>query len=454
MGLLDRFRRARRPQVAVFGLDGVSFGLIEALTRSGDMPFLARLRERGTTAAMRSTIPTISSVSWTGFMTGTNPGKHGIYGFTDVKPGTMTLYFPNYANVRAPTLWDVAGRAGRRSIVINIPNTYPARELNGVLVSGFVAINMERAVYPPTLLPLLRERGYRIDVDYQNANERAEAFFADCAATLDARRAVLRHCLTDEPWDLFIGCITETDRLHHYFWDQYADPDAPHHGRFLDFYRRLDRVLEELIGALPEGCPVFIVSDHGHTLIEHEFYPNVWLREQGLLACKTATPKSVADLDPATKVFALDPGRIYLHRRGRFPLGTVEDGAEAEDLLARVSEGLAAVRADGTAHAAPVSRVYRRDELYAGPCLAAAPDLVLHFHPGFDIKGAMGKTSLFGRSPLTGMHTYDDSLFFVNRRGVSVPELSILHLAPTILRLLGVDPPADLDAPALRLDGV
>src|SRR5262249_13727367 len=148
----------------------------------GVTPNLGRLLASGTAAPMRSSIPVISSVSWTGFMTGKNPGKHGVYGFTDLKPGTLTMFFPNFGNVRADTLWDVAGRAGKRAIVMNIPNTYPARQLNGMLVSGFVAINLQRAVYPAELLPRLESAGYRIDVDYVNADQRPEAFFADLDA--------------------------------------------------------------------------------------------------------------------------------------------------------------------------------------------------------------------------------------------------------------------------------
>jgi predicted AlkP superfamily phosphohydrolase/phosphomutase len=74
-----------------------------------------------------------------------------------------------------------------------------------------------------------------------------------------------------------------------------------------------------------------------------------------------------------------------------------------------------------------------------------APELVLHFAPGYDPKGALARTELFGRSALTGMHTWDDSLFFVNRPGVATDELDIVDLAPSILTLLGVPPPDDMD---------
>lgn len=431
----------------VIGLDGVGLPLVEQLMARGDMPAFARLCERGTLAPMLSTIPTVSSVSWTGFMTGRNPGKHGIYGFTDVRPGTLSLFFPNYGDVRCQTLWDVLGAAGRRAVVVNIPNTYPARPIAGVLISGFVAVNIERAVQPPTLLPFLQSAGYRIDVDYLNANERAEAFFQDLEATLAARRRVLRHLLCEEQWDLFVGVITETDRLHHYFWDQYLDPAAPYHGRFRDFYRRLDEVIGELASLVPEDVPLFVLADHGHTLIKREFYPNTWLREKGWLKLRGERPRSLADIDPSSKAFVLDPGRIYLHRRGRFPLGTVDE-QEAEELAEAIAEGLAAVSADGEDGGRPVTAVYRREDLYEGPYLDAAPDLVLHFADGFDIKGAIAKGDLFGRSALTGMHTYADSLFYVSRRGVAVDGLAIIDLAPTLLRLLGVEPPPDMDGRA------
>jgi predicted AlkP superfamily phosphohydrolase/phosphomutase len=433
--------------VAVIGLDGVGLPLVEDLFARGLMPRLAALARGGTIAPMRSSVPVVSSVSWTGFMTGCNPGKHGIYGFTDVKPGTLTMFFPNFGNVRRETLWDVAGRAGKRAIVMNVPNTYPARPLNGVLVSGFVAVNLERAVHPPALLPRLTADGYRIDVDYLNADQRPDAFFDDLRATLDARRKVYLGLLRDEPWDLFVGVITECDRLHHYFWSQYVDAAAPFHDRFLDFYRRLDDVLGALLDALPPGTPTFVVADHGHTLIHREFYPNAWLRTEGLLRTTSTTPKGLADVDPATKAFVLDPGRVYIHRQGRFPLGTVGE-AEAAELLVRIRDGLLALH-DPTpgapAGGRPVPRVFARDELYDGPYVDAAPDLVLDFADGYDPKGALSRPEPFGRSALTGMHTYPDALFVADRPGVPTDGLDIVDLAPTMLALLGVDVPPDLD---------
>ena len=431
----------------MIGLDGVGLPLVRELIDAGVMPALAALVREGTLAPMRSSIPTISSVSWTNFMTGRNPGKHGVYGFTDIRPGTFTMYFPNFGDVKSETLWDVAGKAGKRSIVMNVPNTYPARQLNGMMVSGFVAIKLERAVYPADLIRRLTADDYQIDVDYQNADQRPDEFFGLLDRALQARRRVYLKLLRDEPWDLFIGVVTECDRLHHYFWDQYADPSAPRHGRFLDFYRRLDEVIGEMAAAIPAGTPLFIVADHGHTLIHREFYPNAHLRERGLLRFGAEKPKGLADIDAATRAFVLDPGRVYVHRAGRFPLGTV-GATEADELIARLREeflGLHDDSAGAPAGGRPVPRVWTRDEVYRGPCVDRAPDLVLDFAPGYDPKGALARSEVFGRSALTGMHTFDDSLFFVNRAGVPTDGLDIVDLAPSILTLLGVPPPADMD---------
>jgi predicted AlkP superfamily phosphohydrolase/phosphomutase len=171
-----------------------------------------------------------------------------------------------------------------------------------------------------------------------------------------------------------------------------------------------------------------------------------------LLKFKSETPKSMADFDPASPVFILDPGRIYLNLKGRFAQGVVAPGAEAEALLARVTDGMLGLAYPGPAVGAtrrPVKAVYRREEIYQGPYLDQAPDAVLHFHDGFDIKGAIARTEIFGRSPLTGMHTYDDSLFYVNRPGFPTDALAITDLAPTVLAMLGCSPASPMDGRAL-----
>jgi len=449
---LDRWRKvgAAKPRVAVLGLDGVGTPLVEALTDAGVMPRLAALRRAGTLGRMTSSLPTVSSVSWASVVTGVNPGRHGIFGFTDVTRDGYATTFPNATHLRAPTLWDALGARGKTTVVLNVPGTYPAKDIVGVMVAGFVAVHLERAVRPTSVLDVLRRHDYRIDVDYVNADQRPEAFFTDLFATLAARRRVLHHFLTTSEWDCFLGVVTETDRLHHYFWHAWADVAHPWHQRFLDFYAELDALIGAVADALDDATPLFLVADHGHTAIESECHPNAWLRAEGLLRFTKDQPRSMADLDRTSQVFVLDPGRVYLNLKGRFAEGVVAPGAEAEAVLAQVREGMLGLAYPGpAAEVRPIKAVHARDAIYAGPCVADAPDAVLQSHDGFDVKGALGRTELFGRSALTGMHTYDDALFYVNRPDFPVDGLAITDLAPTVLAMLGCPPVAPMDGRAL-----
>ena len=152
MPRLRQRRGARRPRVFVLGLDGTPGSYLRAETTAGRLPNLAALFADGGPVPLRSSLPSVSSTAWTTFFTGRDPGGHGVFGFMDWA-ASHDLWFPNLEHVTVPTLWDVLGSAGRRSVILNVPGTYPARPLDGVLVSGFVAPRIERAVHPPALLP-------------------------------------------------------------------------------------------------------------------------------------------------------------------------------------------------------------------------------------------------------------------------------------------------------------
>jgi predicted AlkP superfamily phosphohydrolase/phosphomutase len=142
------FKKKKENRVCVIGLDGVPFSLLLDLAKKGIMSAMGRIIDSGHLHRMKASLPEISAVSWTDFMTGVNPGTHGIFGFTDLKPGSYDLRFPNFLNVKAPTIWDTLSEKGKKCIIINQPSTYPARKINGVLISGFVAIELAKAVYP------------------------------------------------------------------------------------------------------------------------------------------------------------------------------------------------------------------------------------------------------------------------------------------------------------------
>lgn len=431
--------RRKKPRVCVVGLDGVPHSLLEKFCREGITPEMDRIVRLGTLRKMKVTLPEISAVSWPSFMTGTNPGAHGIYGFTDLKALNYGLTFPSFRDLKAPTLWDTLGQKKKRSVVVNQPSTYPARPIPGVLIAGFVAIELGRAVHPTLLRPLLEKMEYQIDIDTMKSRDDHEFLMMDLDRTLAGRVRAFEYFWKEIDWDLFEIVITGTDRIQHYLWSAIDDEAHPFHSRVVDYYRKVDAFVGKIFQAFQEVSPFedegdgfFVLSDHGFTGIEQEVYLNRWLVGAGFLSFGKEEPESLADISEKARVFALDPSRIYLHRRGKYPKGRVED-ADAPSLKNEIKAGLESLEHDGKK---VIYRVFDRDEIYSGPALDSAPDLVAVSNYGFDLKGSPKERELFKRTVLEGMHTWDDAFFW--GKDQTPEDLDITHLAGIITqKLLG-----------------
>ncbi|MEW6732613.1 MAG: alkaline phosphatase family protein [Acidobacteriota bacterium] len=441
MGLFDRFKsQSKEKKVVLIGLDGTPYTLLKQFAADGTMPNFAKLAAAGTLRQMDVSIPEVSSTSWTCFYTGMNPARHGIFGFLDLQPNSYKIYFPNSKNVQSPALWDILGNYGKRSIVINVPETYPAKPLNGVLISGFVATDLKKATYPPELLPTLTELQYRLDPDAQKARESKESFLADIFDVFEKRRKTILHLFDREQWSLFIGTVTETDRLHHFMWDAIVDPNHKYHTAFVDFYRRVDGLIGEVYDRLDKETTFMMCSDHGFTSIDQQIYLNYWLKSNGYLSFISEQPKSLEEIAPGTRAFAIDPTRIYINLAGKYPHGCVAHGEEYEKLRTELKSGLLELTYQGRP---VIKKVFMKEEVFQGPLLDQAPDLIVLSHYGFDMKGAVNKQTLMDREIFTGMHTQDDAHLLISRTDLTEKKPHICDITPTILKELGVPLPAD-----------
>jgi predicted AlkP superfamily phosphohydrolase/phosphomutase len=449
MGFLDFFKKKEsRKRVAVIGLDGVPYWLIKDLSKKGHLPNLTSLMQDGFACEMESSMPPVSSVAWTTFMTGVNSAKHGIFGFMERRRESYGIYFPNSSQIQSPTLWDILNGEGKKTVAVNIPQTYPARETNGIIISGFVAVDLEKAVYPPKLVPALKEIGYRIDVDYQEAAEKKDEFFEDLFYTLKKRRETFLYLMNKVQWDLFIGVFTGTDRLQHFFWDDYENPESSLHQLIINYYREIDNIIGEMVKKLDEDTALIIMSDHGFAHLEKEVYLNSWLKKEGLLKLKKNPPVSFEDIDPEnTRAFVLDPSRVYINLKGVMPKGCVEPGAEYEQLIKMLTEEFLSMRDESTSESV-ISHVFRKEDLFSGPFIDKAPDLVLWGSKGYDLKGAISKDEIIGKGKFTGMHTCN-AFFYMRGLGALNTMPHIKDLAPTILKLLNISIPEYMDGKPL-----
>jgi len=437
------FRSRARRRVCVVGLDGVPFGLLQRLAGEGVMPRTAAILRGGGLRRMRASLPPVSSVSWSCFMTGANPAEHGIFGFTDVAGDSYQLRFPTFTDLATPTFWDRLGERGLRSVVINQPATYPAREFPGALVSGFVALQLEKSVWPKEHLPALRRMGYQIDVDVTKARENPAGLLDDLEATLGKRREAARYFWEREEWGYFQLVVTGTDRLHHFLWNAVEQRDHAHHARAMRYYAAVDALIGELWDRFSkgrsgdrEGEGFMLLSDHGFTGVRFDVRLNAWLREKGYLDYVKDDPTSVADIAPATRAFALDPGRICINVKGRFARGCVDE-AEVGALRSEIAERLRALTYEGQS---VIRHVFTREEAFRGPRLDRAPDLVAVSQDGFDLKGTTKGNEVFATTHFQGMHTWDDAFVWslmIGQEASSCPTgLEISELAGAIMGYL------------------
>ncbi len=440
------------PKVLLIGLDGIPCTLLKDYMAKDYLPGFKKILEDGFILhQMDASIPDVSSTSWTSFMTGVNPAEHGIYGFTDLKAKSYQLFVPNSNNIQAPTIWDIIGGTvnGKistlyekyknvadkplRSIVLNVPQTFPALELNGILTAGFVCPDLRKGTYPEKAYDYLQSIGYLPDVDSAKAVDKKEEFFKDIFLALEKRAVAYEHFIKNEQWDFFAGVITETDRLHHFFFDAAHDPAHPDHAVFLRFYLELDRVvgrLYEIFMEMTDGNGLFLtMSDHGFTVLEEEVYMNAWLRKEGLLNLNNRKDY-YERIDAGTKAFAMDPARIYINLEDKYPAGCVSE-REKEGVINGLKERLKTLT-DGSGR--PVIReTFENKELYKGPHSGKGPDLVCLANDGFDLKANLKKDEVFGKGSFTGMHTSYDAHCILPKSVEISRRLHIEHLAGIIL---------------------
>jgi len=401
------------PKTVIIGLDGVPFGMLKDFAEAGVMPNTRRIIRDGFFAPMRSSIPEISSVAWSSIITGTNPGEHGIFGFIDIHPDSYKMKFPNFSDLKQAPFW---GRGRGKSVIMNVPSTYPVSEMNGVHISGFVSIDFEKSVHPKSLIARLKEMDYRLDVDSQKAHSSIDLFLEDLDKTLEARIRAYRYLWEGEDWQTFMLVFTGTDRLMHFLFDAYEDKDHKYHNDFINHFRRIDEVIGEVCSKLTGKDTVMLLSDHGFEALEKDVYVNHLLNSEGFLTFEQNSERKLVNIGAATKAFALDPARIFINQRGKYPAGGVEGGDRVRCL--KDLEGLfGSLQIDGRK---VIKYIYRKEDVYSGPHLDSAPDMILIADKGFNLKGSMAAQQLADKGPFTGKHTYHNAFLLArNKQAVS-----------------------------------
>lgn len=434
MGLFDRLRGNDTPRVAFIGIDGVPHSLLSS--HFDEFEHLSALATDGTAGPIDSIIPPESSACWPAVTTGKNPGKTGVYGFQDRETGSYDTYVPMGEDVQAERVWTSVHEAGGNATVMNVPVTFPPQRELQRMVSGFLSPDLDRAAHPDSLREFLRSINYRIDVDATlGHNVDKTDFINDAHATIDTRMEAFRRFLKADDWDLFFGVFMTPDRVNHFLFDQY-EQEGEYYEEFMDFYRKLDEYIGEIRNLLPEEVTLIVASDHGFTTLDYEVNLNAWLKEEGWLSYRSDDPETLDDISDDTRAYSLAPGRFYLNLEGREPRGTVppsEYDAVRDELAA-------SLRSLTGPNGEPVcKRVIETEDAFRGPHDAIAPDLTIIPEHGFDLKAEFHGDEIFRTGPRTGMHTFDNATFFIDKPDADLADVDLFDITPTILSILDID---------------
>ncbi len=493
-------------RITILGIDGGTFEILLPFAEIGIMPNLARLIKRGTRAELISTFSFLTAPAWTSFMTGKNPGKHDVFDFVRPYRKDVSVQFNNYRSIRSRTIWDILSEKGYRVCALNVPMTYPAPSLNGICISGLGTPGLnERAFHPRELYRELQEElgPYILDVPLEKYGPQdAGTFLDELIECTEVRRRYLLHLFEREQWDLFMAVITGTDRIQHKLWDILAQMAAGSTngdgGELEDRIRRYFLLVDDIIGEMDRRIGkndlFLMMSDHGFGSLDHELTINRWLADRGYFAplrgriflkgiMRTARSTQMRILSKFfpkalernsrkrmqetettrkpriefidwenTRAFSSTRTQqgITINVKGREPHGTVSPGEEYEKLRDQVISELRDL-ADPVTGQKMENLVFRREEVYRGPYVENAPDIVYLFDGGRIIATHQYKSSMFTPTDWklgNGMHRRE-GIFLACGSSVKEGEIlgscDITDVTPTALYYLGVEIPDDMD---------
>lgn len=483
-------------RVIVIGLDGATWNIIEPMVQEGKLPTIDKLMQEGCYGNLESCIPAKTFPAWKCYSTGKNPGKLGVYGFANLVAGSQyRVVFNNSASFKSEELWDILGRNRIDCGVLDMPTTYPPRAINGFMVSN-APPRPSGFVYPEELEREIKDNfDYKTEPDHYFESDR-EAAIRDCLAIIDQRFEVASYLLKKLDPLFFHLTIFEIDTMQHYTRDKPLE----------DAWISIDNGIKSI---LDEHCDkdtyVILMSDHGHTDRVCNFQIAKWLESKGLsvtkrrsrtlltilsmlglrrdrvigLATKMGMFRLLRDYVPKTirvRFLALLPtkgtvglqnpmGGLIKHDRSKvIPFGggsllyvnrryfSSED--EYESFRTELIDKLEEI-ADPKTGVKLAQKVYKGEDLYSGPYLSLAPDIVVAPNEGYMLGnvGAAEDIWVYPESDWTRCHRLQGIFTILGpdiKKGIRIQGARIYDLAPTILHLFGIPIPEDIDGRVLK----
>ncbi|MFX1260140.1 MAG: alkaline phosphatase family protein, partial [Promethearchaeota archaeon] len=418
---------------------------------------------------LRSSDPPITIPAWMVMATGKKPGTLGIYGFRHRKKYAYNDFWIATSNsVKEPTIWDIIGKIGLKSIILGVPPTYPVKPLNGNLIAGFIAPDTEsNYTYPPELKEEIKEKvgNYILDANFRVEDK--TALLHEIHEMTEIQFKTIKYLMKNKEWDYFHFVIIGLDRFHHAFWkyfdkehDKYV-PGNLFESEVRNYYKYLDKEVGEILDLQDENTTIVVASDHGAKAMKGLICINMAFEELGLLKFKSK-PKPRTRLDDAgidwSKTYAWGWGgyyaRIFLNVEGREPQGIIKK-ENYETMRDEIAEKIKSIKDDSGN--AMDTKVYKPEDFYS-TIRGDPPDLMVYFdNLNWRSAGTVGYDSMYLKENDTGpddaVHDYHGIYIIFDPKksiGKDLGTRNILDIAPTCLNILGVDIPKDMEGKIIK----
>ncbi len=469
----------------LIGLDGGSFTILDRMMDNGTMPYLKSMVESSARGELLSVIPPLTPPGWTSMITGRSPGYHGITNFMQRRePDSQLLNMISSRDLACETLYSIVNHHGKRAGSLNFPAMSPAPQIDGYVLPGWVSWRwLRRNSHPKGLLDRLKQIPEldlkTLAVKFEEEGKAVvgcEQGEYDEWIRLHIRREdqwfrVLTYLMKTDPCDLTTVVFDGVDRLQHLCW-RFLDPAyipetlSSWEQHVLDlcheYYRNLDRFISEIVALAGSEATILIASDHGFADSVEILYINTWLEQEGLLRWKSGvdrTDEYINDSGPNmtlnaidwehTKAYAstLSSNGIFIQVAGKPGLNGVPP-EEYEDFRQKLIAALRERCVDPATGEPLITNIWTREVAFEGPRMPLAPDLTLALRDSGFISIRAADTYLQPRETVFGTHAPEGIFIAMGpeiQQGVSLPKLSILDVAPTILHSLDLPIPEDLE---------
>jgi len=487
-------------KILVIGLDAATMELIEPWAQAGHLPVLAELMREGASARLLSTPNMHSASAWTSILTGLNPGRHGLFVFSDRDFATGKQLFFKGGDRHGELISSHLARHGLTAGFINVPMTYPAKhEEGGFMISGLDAPSLnERAFSPRELESELLNLFPRYHFSPHDLGElmksgRLDEAISAWIALTETQTAAAEYLIAHRPVDFFMIVYTASDWAGHNLWK--AREASPAKNPLLEIYRVLDVAIGRLMRLVNSQTQIYIVSDHGmgrHTGASYQLAD--WLEDRGYMvrtkgpqarrsimrasskAAKALLPASLREQvkarlgeDRVERLQAVEkdsfyssidwkrtsaysePGRhvININLEGRNEHGTIKR-SEYDEICSRIIDDLHGW-ADSRGVKA-VERVAHRDEVYSGPFAERASDLYIYWNSAADF-GAPPQEVKDRGFWWSGDHRPEGILISKGpgiKSNAKVASATVYDLVPTFMYASGLPVPDKLDGRVIQ----